>query len=145
MRRDDVFGKPIYPIRIVREMTGFTDRQIRYYEKIGFISPARSKGNQRLYSEREVERLRKLRAFVDQGIELSTARELAKETESREIMCKTTCPRFVEMEKEKESDAISHFRGHWVTQHNPEGAFGIPASFYTLANAMKFISKGDPR
>ncbi len=37
-------------------MTNLTARQIRYYESHELIKPARSKGNQRLYTPQDVEK-----------------------------------------------------------------------------------------
>lgn len=60
----------IYPISVVMNMTGLTARQIRYYESYGLIKPARSKGNQRLYTPSDVENLLLIKSFLDKGLNL---------------------------------------------------------------------------
>ncbi|TYR80597.1 MerR family transcriptional regulator [Priestia megaterium] len=51
----------MYKIDEVTKMTGLTKRAIRYYEEIGLIlPPQRTKGNARLYTEEEVNELKKV-------------------------------------------------------------------------------------
>jgi MerR family transcriptional regulator/heat shock protein HspR len=49
--------KAIFPIGVVADMTGISQRQLRMYERKGIIRPGRSDGNRRLYSQSEVELL----------------------------------------------------------------------------------------
>ena len=51
-------------------MTSLTARQIRYYESHGLIKPARSKGNQRLYTPQDVENLLLIKSLLDKGLNL---------------------------------------------------------------------------
>ncbi|MBA7656554.1 hypothetical protein ES703_64480 [subsurface metagenome] len=45
---------------------------LRYYERIGIISPYRSQGNIRLYSERDVVQLRRVKTLMDDlGVNLA--------------------------------------------------------------------------
>lgn len=60
----------IYPISAVMNMTKLTARQIRYYETYGLIKPARSKGNQRLYTPTDVENLLLIKKLLDKGLNL---------------------------------------------------------------------------
>lgn len=60
----------IYPISVVMNMTNLTARQIRYYETHGLIKPARSKGNQRLYTQTDVERLEMIKSLLEKGLNL---------------------------------------------------------------------------
>ncbi|HOP74511.1 MAG TPA: MerR family transcriptional regulator [Bacillota bacterium] len=60
----------IYPISVVMNMTNLTARQIRYYETHGLIKPARSKGNQRLYTPADVENLLLIKSLLDKGLNL---------------------------------------------------------------------------
>ncbi|MGE5606646.1 MAG: MerR family transcriptional regulator [Bacteroidota bacterium] len=60
----------IYPISAVMNMTKLTARQIRYYETYGLIKPARSKGNQRLYTPADVENLQLIKKLLDKGLNL---------------------------------------------------------------------------
>jgi MerR family transcriptional regulator/heat shock protein HspR len=53
-------------------MLGVQTYTLRYYEKIGIIEPARSRGNIRLYSERDIALLRKAKTLLDDlGVNLA--------------------------------------------------------------------------
>jgi MerR family glutamine synthetase transcriptional repressor len=67
---------PVYPIGVVRQLTGLTDRQIRYYEETGLVIPARTAGHQRLYSPWEVERLKEIRDLLAEGFTIKTIKAL---------------------------------------------------------------------
>ncbi len=61
----------IFPISIVAEMTNLTARQIRYYEDQGLIEPLRNKGNQRIFSLNDIERLLEIKIYIDQKINIA--------------------------------------------------------------------------
>lgn len=65
---------PVYPIGVVQKLTGLSGRQIRYYEQVGLINPQRTKGNQRLYSPLEVDRLLEIRSLLGQGLNIEGVR-----------------------------------------------------------------------
>lgn len=73
---------PLFPIGKVEKMTGLTGRQIRYYEDKGLISPYRTKGNQRRFSRADINRLRKIKELVKQGLDLETVREQLEKSET---------------------------------------------------------------
>ena len=51
----------MYKIEEVTKQTGLTKRTLRYYEEIGLIHPPeRSEGNIRLYTDEDVERIKKI-------------------------------------------------------------------------------------
>jgi len=53
-------------------MLGVQTYTLRYYEKIGIIEPARSRGNIRLYSERDIALLRRAKTLMDDlGVNLA--------------------------------------------------------------------------
>lgn len=54
---------------------GLSRTTVLYYESIGLLAPAyRTPSNYRYYGEREVERLRQIRAYRDAGLELDDIR-----------------------------------------------------------------------
>ena len=68
MNNDD----PRYVISIAARMVGVQVHTLRYYEKIGILEPSRSSGNIRLYSEKDVILLRRVRTLLDDlGINLA--------------------------------------------------------------------------
>jgi MerR family transcriptional regulator/heat shock protein HspR len=64
--------EPRYVISVAARMLGIQTHTLRYYEKIGIIAPVRTKGNIRLYSERDVAHLRQLKTLMDElGVNLA--------------------------------------------------------------------------
>lgn len=64
--------EPRYVISIAARMVGVQTHTLRYYERIGIIEPSRSQGNIRLYSERDVALLRRVKTLMDDlGINLA--------------------------------------------------------------------------
>ncbi|MGZ4031518.1 MAG: MerR family transcriptional regulator [Tumebacillaceae bacterium] len=61
----------LFPIGIVQKLTDLTARQIRYYEQHSLIRPARTEGNQRLFSFNDVERLLEVKRLIDQGLNIA--------------------------------------------------------------------------
>jgi len=70
MNRDDT--EPRYVISVTARILGIQNHTLRYYEKIGIIEPARSQGNIRLYSERDIDLLRRAKTLTDDlGVNLA--------------------------------------------------------------------------
>ena len=65
-------AEPRYVISVAARMLGVQTHTLRYYERIGIIEPSRSQGNTRLYSDRDVARLRQMKTLMeDLGINLA--------------------------------------------------------------------------
>lgn len=63
--------EPRYVISVAAKMLEIQTHTLRYYEKVGIIEPRRSQGNIRLYSDRDIAILRRVKALVDDmGINL---------------------------------------------------------------------------
>lgn len=72
MRQQD--NEPRYVISIAAKILGIQTHTLRYYERIGIIEPSRSHGNIRLYSEKDLEQLRHVKALIeDLGVNLAGA------------------------------------------------------------------------
>ena len=68
----NVNGEPRYVISVAARMLGVQTHTLRYYEKTGIIEPSRSQGNIRLYSERDIAQLRRVKTLMDDlGINLA--------------------------------------------------------------------------
>ena len=64
--------EPRYVISIAARILGIQTHTLRYYERIGVIEPSRSQGNIRLYSERDIARLRQVKTLMDDlGVNLA--------------------------------------------------------------------------
>ena len=58
-------SEPCYVISVVARMLGVHAQTLRYYEKAGIIEPSRSRGRVRLYSNRDIDKLRHIRTLMD--------------------------------------------------------------------------------
>ncbi len=63
--------KPLYMISVAAELTGMHPQTLRVYEQKGLVTPGRSRGNTRLYSGRDIERLNLISKLTDEGINLA--------------------------------------------------------------------------
>ncbi len=56
--------QPLYMISVAAELAGMHPQTLRIYEQKGLITPARTPRNTRLYSEEDIERLKKIQEFT---------------------------------------------------------------------------------
>lgn len=71
MNRDRYDTEPRYVISVAARMLDVQTHTLRYYERVGIIEPHRSPGNIRLYSDRDIAILQRVKALVDDmGINL---------------------------------------------------------------------------
>lgn len=63
--------KPLYMISVAAELTGMHPQTLRVYEQKGLVNPGRSRGNSRLYSQHDIERLNLISKLTDEGINLA--------------------------------------------------------------------------
>ena len=66
---------PVFPIGVVRRLVGLTERQIRYYDKMGLVTPYRTKGGTRMYSERDIALLRRVKEMMQRGFRVKEVKE----------------------------------------------------------------------
>ncbi|MFK7691898.1 MerR family transcriptional regulator [Paenibacillus sp. HJGM_3] len=80
----------LFPIGIVMKLTDLTARQIRYYEQHELIIPARTSGNQRLFSFNDVERLLQIKALIEKGVNIAGIKQVLnpvnKESEDATVL-----------------------------------------------------------
>ena len=67
----DPKDKPLYMISVAAELTGMHPQTLRVYEQKGLVTPGRSRGNTRLYSQRDIDRLNLISKLTDEGINLA--------------------------------------------------------------------------
>lgn len=72
MKGNSTDNEPRYIISVAAKLVGVQTHTLRYYERIGIIEPSRSRGNIRLYSERDIDILRHVKTLMDDlGINLA--------------------------------------------------------------------------
>ena len=64
--------EPRYVISVAARILNTQTHTLRYYEKVGVVEPYRSQGNIRLYSERDIALLRRVKSLMeDLGVNLA--------------------------------------------------------------------------
>lgn len=63
--------RPLYMISVAAELAGVHPQTLRIYEQKGLVSPQRTRGNTRMYSEADIERLQLINDLTDEGINLA--------------------------------------------------------------------------
>ncbi|MCK4274582.1 MAG: MerR family transcriptional regulator [Dehalococcoidales bacterium] len=82
MNRDRYDTEPRYVISVAARMLDVQTYTLRYYERVGVIEPCRSRGNVRLYSDRDIAVLQRVKALVDDmGINLPGVEVILRMTE----------------------------------------------------------------
>lgn len=65
MNKDRYYTEPRYVISVAARMLDIQTHTLRYYERVGVIEPYRSRGNIRLYSDRDIALLQRVKSLVD--------------------------------------------------------------------------------
>jgi MerR family transcriptional regulator/heat shock protein HspR len=70
--REDSDVEPRYVISVAARMVGAHAQTLRTYERLGLVDPARTQGNFRLYSERDIRRVHRIKMLIeDLGVNLA--------------------------------------------------------------------------
>ena len=63
--------EPVYVISVAASLAGLHPQTLRQYDRMGLVSPARTSGRNRLYSIRDIWRLRQVQDLGDEGVNLA--------------------------------------------------------------------------
>ncbi len=63
--------RPLYMISVAAELAGVHPQTLRIYEQKGSGFPQRTRGNTRMYSQADIERLQLINELTDEGINLA--------------------------------------------------------------------------
>jgi DNA-binding transcriptional MerR regulator len=61
----------VYGISVTSELTGIDPQTLRLYERRGLLTPARTDGGTRRYSDNDLERLQRITNLVAQGVNIA--------------------------------------------------------------------------
>lgn len=64
-------ARGVYGISVAAELSGIGPQTLRLYERSGLLSPARTAGGTRRYSDDDIEQLRRITELVEQGVNLA--------------------------------------------------------------------------
>ncbi|MBM3939856.1 MAG: MerR family transcriptional regulator [SAR202 cluster bacterium] len=83
--------EPCYVISVAARLVGVHAQTLRYYERIGLMDPARSRGNIRMYSPNDVRRAQWIKSLIEDlgvnlaGVEMIIRMSLRTEALEREV------------------------------------------------------------
>ena len=64
-------NRPLYMISVAAELAGVHPQTLRIYEQKGLVSPQRTSGNTRMYSQADLDRLQLINELTSEGINLA--------------------------------------------------------------------------
>jgi MerR family transcriptional regulator, heat shock protein HspR len=97
----------VFMISVAAELAEMHPQTLRMYEQCGLIAPKRSPKNTRLYSQRDVERLRRIQQMTAEGLNLAGVETvLALEAQVRKLRAEgeRLRKRIAELENERNGE-----------------------------------------
>lgn len=70
--------RAVYVISVAAELAGMHPQTLRIYERRGLVSPARTEGGNRRYSDDDIEILRRISELTDEGMNLEGIRRVMR-------------------------------------------------------------------
>jgi len=67
---------PVFVISVAAELAGMHAQTLRQYDRLGLVSPSRTRGGGRRYSTRDVEQLREVQRLSQEGVSLAGIRRI---------------------------------------------------------------------
>ena len=64
-------NRPLYMIGVAAALAGMHPQTLRSYEQKGLVTPQRTSGNTRMYSQADIERLELINELTSEGINLA--------------------------------------------------------------------------
>ncbi len=93
----------MFVISVAARLVEMHPQTLRYYERAGLLKPTRSSGKIRLYSQREIERVRKIARLTNElGVNLAGVEIIMNLTERLETMQEQMKKREAELRAEIE-------------------------------------------
>lgn len=64
-------NQPVYVISVAAELAGMHAQTLRQYDRLGLVTPERTRGGGRRYSARDIEALRQIQELSNEGVSLA--------------------------------------------------------------------------
>ena len=96
-------NRPLYMIGVAAELAGVHPQTLRAYEQKGLVTPQRTSGNTRMYSQADIERLSLINELTGEGINLAGVvriLDMKERAEERERENEKLCARVRQLEEE---------------------------------------------
>jgi MerR family transcriptional regulator, heat shock protein HspR len=104
---------PVYVISVAAQLSGLHPQTLRQYDRLGLVSPDRSNGRNRLYSARDIYRLREVARLSEEGVSLvGIVRILELEEQNQHLVDRVEqlSARVAQLEREQRSTALVVWR-----------------------------------
>ena len=130
---DELFAEDqgVFMISVAARLAGMHPQTLRIYEERGLIKPARSPKQTRLYSQRDVERLRRIQRLTNLGMNLAGVERVLALEEAMEAM-RRRLDRMSERAREMEREMLTRidevhrsYKRELVPWEPPGAALGI--------------------
>lgn len=93
-----------YVISVAAELSGMHAQTLRTYDRMGLVTPARTRGGGRRYSDQDIATLRKIQALSqEEGVNLAGIKSIIALTEERDRLA---------AERDALLEQIQHLRNH---------------------------------
>jgi MerR family transcriptional regulator/heat shock protein HspR len=102
--------RAVYVISVAAELAGVHPQTLRIYERKGLVDPARTGGGSRRYSERDIERLRRIQELTAAGLNLEGVRRVIQLEDDNERLRRQLAQARLETKEAVESAHRQHRR-----------------------------------
>ena len=118
----------VYVISVAAELAGMHPQTLRIYERRGLVSPARTEGGNRRYSDADIEQLRRISELADAGMNLEGIRRVMElEAENERLRAELADAR--QSAERASADAERKVRRDLVPLRQAVAVFGQPPAF----------------
>ena len=97
---------PLYVISVAAQLAGLHPQTLRQYDRLGLVSPGRTRGRNRLYSWRDIARLREVQQLSADGVNLAGIQRILDLQEEVDRLRR----RLGEVQREQNSTALVVWR-----------------------------------
>jgi len=77
---------PVFAISVAARLSGLHPQTLRQYDRLGLVSPDRTGGRNRLYSLRDIERLREVSLLTSEGVNLAGIQRIMRMESDLEVL-----------------------------------------------------------
>ena len=83
--KEQISDEPVYVISVAAKLVGLPAWTLRVLDEQGIVSPKRTEKNRRLYSDRDIVRLARVRSLTEvEGVNMNGVRLILKIEENRD-------------------------------------------------------------
>ncbi|CAG4934085.1 MULTISPECIES: helix-turn-helix transcriptional regulator [Acidithrix] len=122
---NESFFRAVYVISVAAELAGVHPQTLRIYERRGLLDPKRTSGGSRRYSQRDLERLRRISDLTEAGVNLEGVRRIL-ELEEEVMELKSEIKRIKDSKKEEVDETHRQYRRDLV----PINQAVVPFMYY---------------